>query len=111
MPAPSVAAAGPGNLDQPRRAGFRAWTSAGLQGQRQPEYTPSVELSQQARFDFLSRLRSNNVEAANAVDAESRRFNFAKIASDLLDSVGLRNDDAADALTFYTGARLPHRQQ
>lgn len=66
------------------------------------KYAPSAELAQQARADFIAGLRAGNPDAAQAVEAESRRVDFAKVANDLLGAAGLRADDAADALTLYT---------
>ena len=71
-------------------------------GQSSLKYAPSPALAQQARAEFIAGLRAQNPAAAQAVEAESQRVDFAKVATDLLGASGLRADDAVDALTLYT---------
>jgi hypothetical protein len=66
-------------------------------------YTPTPALRQQTVQGFVSRLKTSDPAASQAIAANfgPGKYDYGKIYRDLTKDVGLRENDAADVLTSY----------
>jgi len=65
-------------------------------------YRVSHQESQKAEQGYISRLKRNNAEAADALAAQMRAHDFGQVYTGIVAPFGLRRGDIGDEITAYT---------
>jgi hypothetical protein len=65
------------------------------------DFATSRASRQEATRAFIERLRANDQRAANALDAQLRRYDVGPVFAGIVRPFGMRDDDLADVLSSY----------